>query len=105
MGITSWILLATTTAAGILVALYLYRRWEPPGRGRGLLASLRGIVLPLLLLLITDPDIPAPEFSPAATREWVLLDGSLSMALPAEPGSDESRWDVARELARQRVRG
>jgi hypothetical protein len=65
-----------------------------------LLAVLRAGALSLVALLLFDPSLPARD--PAALRgTHVLLDASLSMALPAAAGG--TRWQVAVAEARSRA--
>src|SRR5690606_2132394 len=47
---------------------------------------------------------PVPGIAAGAARGRVLLDASLSMLLPAGAG-DETRWERAIALARQRANG
>jgi hypothetical protein len=62
-----------------------------------LLAVLRAGALSLVALLLFDPSLPARN--PAALRgTHVLLDASLSMALPAAAGG--TRWQAAVAEAR-----
>ncbi|HEY8484546.1 MAG TPA: hypothetical protein VIL13_08040 [Longimicrobiales bacterium] len=102
MHLLSWALVALAAAAALVVVSYLYRRREAPGRGRALLAALRWAALSLLILMLFDPSFPVPEVQASGdTRTRVLVDGSLSMALPVGPGEAASRWERAREEARR----
>lgn len=101
MEVLGWSLYALAAAAGLVVAGYIYTRRETPGRGRPLLALLRFAALALLILLIFDPEIPTPGLAAGGSRTRVLVDGSLSMRLPAEAGGTASRWErAAAEAAR-----
>jgi hypothetical protein len=102
MAPSSWMLwLALSVAFGALSAWH-YRRRETPGRGRALLALLRGATLALVLLLLFDPELPVRGVPPARGTQ-VLLDASLSMRMPAAAGAEESRWARAVVLARART--
>jgi hypothetical protein len=93
MTAVQWIFFAACALAALGLVVYFYRRRETPGRGRMLLAALRGAALVLLILLLFDPRMPALA-DPAGSRgRQVLLDASLSMELPAEDGG--TRWDAA----------
>lgn len=90
----AWLLfvaLAAALAAGVAL---LYRRREPPGRGRPLLTALRAAALAVLLLLVFDPELPAGGRVGGGPSTRVLLDASLSMRL-------SSRWDDAVTEARR----
>jgi hypothetical protein len=94
-----WILwLALAVAASALSVLH-YRRRETPGRGRMLLAALRGLAVALLLLLLFDPELPVRGAAPAEGTQ-VVLDASLSMRVPVGP--DETAWDRALHVVRTR---
>lgn len=86
---TSWAIWLGAAAAAFGLAAYLYRVRELPGRGRGVLLSLRGGVLALLLLLLFDPSLAGPADDGGA--RLVLLDASASMAVPAADGA-ATRW-------------
>jgi hypothetical protein len=100
---SSWILFVGAAAATLALVWYLYRNWEPPGRGRWLLAGLRWGALLMLILLLINPPVPLPGAARGLARERVLLDGSLSMLLPEHAGDGQTRWQrgvaLARELA------
>ena len=95
MEVLGWSLYALAAVAGLAVAGYIYLMREPPGRGRLLLALLRFAALALLTLLIFDPEIPAAGIAAGANRTRVLVDGSLSMRLPADTAGGPSRWERA----------
>jgi hypothetical protein len=101
MSVPAWSLwfLLSAGAAGLVV--WHYRRREPPGRGRRVLAALRATALAVLLLLLFDPELPA-RGGGEARGTVVLLDASLSMMAP---GSDASRtrWEEAVAVARARA--
>lgn len=101
MDLSGWALYALTAAAGLAMVAYLYGRREMPGRGRKLLAGLRWAVVAILLLLLFDPDLPTSPLSGRSERVQVLLDGSLSMAMPVRAGESSSRWNAAIEEARR----
>lgn len=96
MTFTGWVLFAVAAALALAVVAFVYRRREAPGRGRTLLIALRFLVLALVILLLFDPRLPA-RGGAVSSRVMVLLDGSLSMALPADPAAPrgETRWQRA----------
>jgi hypothetical protein len=99
MSAASWLLWLLLSAAAATLSVWHYRRRETPGRGRLLLALLRGGALALLFLLLFDPELPGAAGSSRGAQ--VLLDASLSMSLP---GADAgTRWDRARTVARSRA--
>lgn len=99
MDASGWILFAAASALAMAGAFWLYRRRETPGRGRTVLALLRWAALSVILLLLFDPVVRSSA-APAARRPQVLLDASISMTVPAEPGG-ETRWQrAAAEAAR-----
>jgi hypothetical protein len=103
MSAVGWILFSFVAGLAALYVAYVYRRREMPGRGRRGLAALRVLALALLLLVVFNPELPTAE---RLTRRppAVLLDGSLSMTLPAVDGSG-SVWDAAKEEARRLAGG
>ena len=105
MDLARWALFGLAVAASFAVALHTYRRREPAGRGRPLLAALRGVALSLLVLLLFDPELPAAGLGGRGSRPHVLVDGSLSMALPVRPGAAETRWARAVAEARRLAGG
>jgi hypothetical protein len=102
MAASSWMLWLALSAAFAALSAWHYRRRETPGRGRALLALLRGATLALVLLLLFDPELPA-RGAPPARGTQVLIDASLSMRMPAAAGAAESRWTRAVALARARA--
>ncbi|MGH7477375.1 MAG: vWA domain-containing protein, partial [Longimicrobiales bacterium] len=100
MSIGSWTLFVILAAVAFAAAFFIYVRREPPGRGRAVLALLRGAALSLILLLLFDPELSRPLGR--AAEPAVLIDGSLSMRASAGTGPDTSRtvWDAAVEAAR-----
>lgn len=92
MDLIGWGLYALAAVVGLAMVVYLYRRREAPGRGRHLLATLRWAAIALLLLLLFDPDLPAPGLASTGSRTHILLDASLSMGLPVGPGEATTRW-------------
>ena len=105
MEVLGWSLYALAVVAGLAVAGYIYLKRETPGRGRLLLALLRFAALALLTLLIFDPEIPAAGIAAGANRTRVLVDGSLSMRLPADTAGGTSRWERAAAEARRLAPG
>lgn len=95
----AWIAFLLLGSALTALAAWAYTRREPPVRGRPLLLALRAAAVLLVLLLIFDPDLPRVGADRPA-RTAVVVDVSLSMALPAEPGSRETRWQRALVEAR-----
>jgi hypothetical protein len=89
---SSWIGWLALSALVTGLSVWHYRRRETPGRGRTLLALLRGAALALVLLLLFDPVLPGSAGRGGEGR-LVLLDASLSMRLPA--GADGTRWQAA----------
>ncbi|MGQ0813218.1 MAG: hypothetical protein ACT4O1_01985 [Gemmatimonadota bacterium] len=65
--------------AALGLSAYTYLKREPTGRGRPLLIALRTISLILIVLLLLDPQLRAPQRRSSTVR--VLLDASLSMTL------------------------
>lgn len=101
MDLLSWALFALAATGTLAVVHHLYRRREAPGHGRTLLLMLRWLALTLLILLLFDPHLPVPGFASGGERTRVLVDASLSMALPRAPGDTTTRWQAAvREAAR-----
>lgn len=96
MDLTAWVLYLLIAAAVIGAALLHYRFREPKGRGRRLLALLRGLALAGLVLLLFNPRVPAGR--PGAPSVLALVDGSLSMTLPGASG--ETAWRAARSAVR-----
>ncbi|HUE76552.1 MAG TPA: hypothetical protein VMM83_01295 [Longimicrobiales bacterium] len=94
MDTIAWAFYAFITAAALGAVALHYRLREPAGRGRALLAGLRGVALALLILLLFDPVLPAAAGGGGDTV--LLLDGSLSMRLPEVSG--ETRWEAARAI-------
>ncbi len=101
----SWTLFTLAAAGVLIMVLHLYRRREAPGKGRLLLAGLRWLALTLLILLLFDPELPAPGLAADGDRTRVLVDASLSMRLPAAPGDSLTRWQVATEAAKKLAGG
>ena len=95
MDLLSWAIFALAASGALAVVLHLYRRREAPGHGHMLLATLRWLALTLLILLLFDPHVPVPGFASSGERTRVLVDASLSMALPRAPGDTTSRWSAA----------
>jgi hypothetical protein len=95
MSATHWVAYIVVSLIALSVVVYLYRRREPPGRGRTLLAALRGIAIAILLLVLFDPRIAQPIDRSAARRAPVLLDASLSMLLPSRDSTPQWRDAVA----------
>src|SRR5690606_8144209 len=104
MEVLGWALYTLAAAAALVIAGYIYLKRETPGRGRRLLALLRFAALALLILLIFDPEIPAPGLAAGGSRTRVVVDGPLSMRLPAA-GDSASRWSRAVAEARRIAAG
>lgn len=104
MTLTGWLLYALAAALALAVVVFVYRWREAPGRGRPLLMALRFLALALVLLLLFDPRLPARGV--ISNRVMVLLDGSLSMGLPADPAAPRAgtRWDRGVAEARRAAR-
>jgi hypothetical protein len=94
----SWLLFAACAVVALTLVLFMYRKREMPGKGRGLLAAMRWLAVLLLILLVFDPALPTPGRPGGARGTQVIADASLSMALPAAPGG-QSRWDRVRAEA------
>jgi len=105
MGFAGWLTIAVASAVGLGFAAFLYRSRETPGPGRLVLTGLRWAALLILIFLIASPEVPVPGVAAGLTRDRVLLDESLSMAVPAEPGGSETRWARAVAEARARANG
>jgi hypothetical protein len=88
----SWALYAFLSVGLLAGALFHYRRNEPAGRGRYVLAALRGAALALILLLLFDPVLPA-RGTTGRTQTVAVVDASLSMRLRAPDGT--TRWEEA----------
>jgi hypothetical protein len=95
MDLIAWALYAFVTVVVLLGTALHYRRREPAGRGRYVLAGLRAAALSVLILLLFDPLIPAGRAA-GGVSTVVLVDASLSMRLPAPDGT--TRWDEARRI-------
>ena len=93
MDLTAWALYLFIAAVLLAGTGLHYRLREPAGRGRWLLAGLRGGALALLVLLLFDPRIPSPGQGEASVL--ALVDGSLSMTMPDSTG--RTAWDHAME--------
>ena len=107
MSAAYWAAYAAVSAAAVAAVFYLYRRREPPGRGRTLLALLRGAAIALLFLILFDPRLKQPIDRAAARRAPILVDGSLSMMLPLRDGqrgdTANTQWRHAVAEARKRA--
>jgi hypothetical protein len=93
----SWALYAVIAAGLLAGARFHYRRHEPAGRGRYVLAGLRGAALALVVLLLFDPVLPARGMA-ARAPTIALVDASLSMRLADPDGT--TRWQEAMEAVR-----
>jgi hypothetical protein len=92
-----WLGWAMLSAAAAGASWWHYRHRELPGRGRQLLAALRAAAVALVLLLLFSPEMRVGADPGGGAAVQVLLDASLSMALPTETG--QSRWQVAVDRA------
>jgi hypothetical protein len=106
-----WLAWLATGAVAVGASWWHYARRETPGRGRGLLAVLRGAAFATVLLVLLDPELPA-RGAGAVRGTVVVLDASLSMTLPATAGGTVSgatagvtRWQRGAALARERAGG
>jgi hypothetical protein len=98
MDLTAWAFYVSISAAVLAGAALHYRRREPAGRGRYILAGLRGGALCLLLLLLFDPVVPDGRIR-GGLPTVALVDASLSMGLPAPDGT--TRWEEARRIVEE----
>src|SRR5512146_3100042 len=96
-----WLLYLLCMLGALAVSAWIYRRREAPGQGRPILIALRFIALALVLLLLFDPRLPARRAG-AGHGQVVLLDNSLSMSLPADPGAPRGPTRWARAVAEAR---
>ena len=93
---TGLVLAAVAAVVLAAFALYVYRHRELPIAGRGRLAALRVATLVGVALLLANPIVPVGGSS-GPPDQWVLLDGSVSMAVAGASGV--SAWDRARSEA------
>jgi hypothetical protein len=101
MDLLGWGLYAAAAVVALAIVGYLYSRRETPGRGRRLLAALRWSALAVLLLLLFDPELPTTGLAAGGGGTRVLVDGSLSMLMPARVGESRTRWEAAVAEARR----
>ena len=93
----SWLAFGILVAGAGGFAAWIYVRRELPIPGRGLLGTIRALILALVLLLLWDPRLPGDPRSGTSEGRWVLLDASVSMSAGAsEVGPN---WAVALERA------
>ena len=95
----SWLAFGILVAGAGGFAAWIYVRRELPIPGRGLLGTIRALILALVLLLLWDPRLPGGPRSGTSEGRWVLLDASVSMSAGASEGG--SNWAVALERAGQ----
>ncbi|HET9984679.1 MAG TPA: VWA domain-containing protein [Longimicrobiales bacterium] len=101
MNFVNWLLYGLAALAALGVVGFVYRRRETAGPGRSLLVVFRWLVLAVVLLLLFDPRLPAA--SRVGRRTMALVDGSLSMQLPAGAAAPRgtTRWQRAVAEARR----
>ena len=97
----SWLAFGILVAGAGGFAAWIYVRRELPIRGRGLLGTIRALILVLVLLLLWDPRLPVGPRSDTSEGSWVLLDASASMSARASAGASEgsASWAAALERA------
>jgi len=97
----SWLAFAILVAGAGGFAAWIYVRRELPIPGRGLLGTIRALILGLVLLLLWDPRLPLGPRSDTSEGSWVLLDVSASMSARASAGVAEgsASWAAALERA------
>ena len=93
----SWLAFGILMAGAGGFAAWIYVRRELPIPGRGLLGTIRALILVLVLLLLWDPRLPGGPRSGTSEGRWVLLDASVSMSAGASEGGPN--WAVALERA------
>ncbi len=73
------------------LAYWFYLRWQVRGHrpARLILASLRAVILSLIVLILADPILEITLVSRPKPVLWLLLDGSDSMAIPDELPAEE----------------
>ena len=92
----SWLVFGILVVGAGGFAAWIYVRRELPIPGQRLLATLRALVLVLVLLLLWDPRLPGGPRGGTADGRWVLLDASASMSA----ATSESDADWASTLER-----
>lgn len=82
------------------ISYLYYRRTTPPISGalRWVLLTLRSLAFAALFLSLAQPILSYSTITELKKRLAVLLDRSLSMALPLTPGADQRRIDKAEEI-------
>ena len=93
----SWLAFVILVAGAGGFAAWIYVRRELPIPGRGLLGTIRAVILMLVLLLLWDPRLPGGPRSGTSEGSWVLLDASVSMSAGALEGGPN--WTLALERA------
>lgn len=93
----SWLAFGILAAGAGGFAAWIYVRREFPIPGRGLLGTIRALILVLVLLLLWDPRLPGGPPSGTSQDSWVLLDASASMSAGTLEGG--TSWAVALERA------
>ena len=93
----SWLAFVILVAGAGGFAAWIYVRRELPIPGRGLLGTIRALILMLVLLLLWDPRLPGGPRIGTSEGSWVLLDASSSMSAGASEGGPN--WTVALERA------
>jgi len=92
-------MLVVVPAAVFAAALLLGRDRGLTLPRRALLAALQALFVLGVLVVLARPALEVESLTPGANSVAVLLDGSESMAFPADPALDGSRLQAARDAA------
>lgn len=95
----AFVVLACLTA--LVLSFAFYGRWQAlkTAGSRWVLAALRGALLCLLVLILTDPSLEVTLVRTPKPVLWLLMDGTDSMSLPAS-GSETSAGPTRAEAVR-----
>lgn len=87
--------------AAVALSFAFYGRWQAlkTAGSRWVLAALRGALLCLLVLILTDPSLEVTLVRTPKPVLWLLMDGTDSMSLPAS-GSETSAGPTRAEAVR-----
>lgn len=87
--------------AVLVLTFAFYGRWQPfkSAGSRWVLAALRGTLLCLLVLILTEPSLELTLVRTPKPVLWLLMDGTDSMSLP-ESGSETSTGPTRAEAVR-----
>lgn len=87
--------------AAVALSFVFYGRWQAlkTAGSRWVLAALRGALLCLLVLILTDPSLEVTLVRTPKPVLWLLMDGTDSMSLPAS-GSETSAGPTRAEAVR-----